>query len=97
MVKTAHDNESELRESIDALKKDLGSVREDLRSIASTAMGTGRERAHEVGKEVSERFNSTVEQASEYAKERPLTTAAIAVGVGFLLGKLTSIVFSRGR
>jgi ElaB/YqjD/DUF883 family membrane-anchored ribosome-binding protein len=93
MVKTAQDND--IHETLDALRNDLDAVRHDLKNLASTAYKSGRTRAKDVSEEVTQQVSEAVEQVREQARSRPLTTAAVALGTGFLLGKLTTLVIRR--
>lgn len=89
MVQSKEDKE--LHDSVEALKKDLASLREDLRSVATHAVGAGQQHASAASHEVGEQFRSTFDQVQAQARKHPLETAGIALGVGFLLGKLLSL------
>jgi len=80
---------------VDQLKADIARLKEDLRKIFDDSMsvaraGTGSARASLTEKVsgVQERGQEAVKSIEEMIEERPLTSLAVALGVGFLLGKL---------
>lgn len=73
---------------LDKLKQDLHQLRHDLGSIRDDAIGVGRQRARAVRDRAEEKWEDSVQGVRDYIEERPLTTMAVAFGVGFLAAKL---------
>jgi ElaB/YqjD/DUF883 family membrane-anchored ribosome-binding protein len=89
---------------MESLKKNFGQLRADLTQLVGTALGAGktgagalREKAHSAvdgvkhGLEgVRDRGSESIESLEKKIAERPLTSALIALGVGYMLGRLFS-------
>ncbi|MFP4362187.1 MAG: YqjD family protein [Alphaproteobacteria bacterium] len=94
------DDEGELRAQVEALRADVerlsdqlaksGSayvnrVAEEVRQAGERALASAEERV-EAGRQ---RGEEQVEAAQSFVRQRPLTAVACALGVGFLLARLT--------
>ncbi|HKL20454.1 MAG TPA: hypothetical protein VJ904_01535 [Tichowtungia sp.] len=97
---TATDKElKELREEFASLKSDVSEIGKTLSQLASSAANEGRERVRDVAEEGRDRIRNAANQSREQARqswnafekeveERPMTSLAVALGLGFILGKL---------
>ena len=78
----------ELRKELDGLKSDMADIAETIGKIARSSAEHGRERirgAADYSRQQAKEALGTVEKEIE---ERPLTSLAVALGMGFILGKL---------
>jgi ElaB/YqjD/DUF883 family membrane-anchored ribosome-binding protein len=66
-------------QALDEVKDRIRRIRSSLDDVMSDAGARGRDALRDVGENVS----ATIE---EHVKERPLTTLALAIGLGFILG-----------
>jgi ElaB/YqjD/DUF883 family membrane-anchored ribosome-binding protein len=66
-------------QALDEVKDRIRRIRSSLDDVMSDAGARGRDALRDVGENVS----TAIE---EHVKERPLTTLALAVGLGFILG-----------
>jgi len=66
-------------QALDEVKNRIRRIRTSLDDLVSDASARGRDALQDVGESVS----SAVEES---IKERPLTTLALALGIGFILG-----------
>lgn len=79
----------------EALKADLSELRSDVSKLTDTmkklygdTTEEGRERVRHASERSRERARQTVGAFESEINERPLTSVAMALGVGFLIGKL---------
>jgi ElaB/YqjD/DUF883 family membrane-anchored ribosome-binding protein len=100
----AADSNGNFAADIESLKKSFGQLRSELTNLVGNAFGAGksgagalREKAHDAVDGVKHGIGSLREKGSDSLQsiedkiaERPLTTALIAFGVGYMLGKLFS-------
>ena len=61
-----------------------------VQETAGGAMGDAKMRAEGMYKQAYGQAEQTVGQASDMIREQPLTAALIALGIGFVIGRLTS-------
>lgn len=80
--------ETDMRNELDKLKSDLVNVKDDLRSLSSSAVSEGRDAARALKDNATAQVNEGVDTARHCVQEHPLTTTAIAAGVGLLAGML---------
>jgi ElaB/YqjD/DUF883 family membrane-anchored ribosome-binding protein len=66
-------------QALDEVKDRVRRIRSGLDDVMSNASARGRDALHDAG----ENLGAALE---EHIKERPLTTLALAVGLGFILG-----------
>lgn len=81
-------SDSDVKSELQELKSDLLAVKEDIGKVTSTAVEQGRDVAGAVKDQAIDQFERGVNSAREYVKERPLTSAFVAIGVGVLAGIL---------
>jgi ElaB/YqjD/DUF883 family membrane-anchored ribosome-binding protein len=62
----------------------------EIRGRAEASLRHARERMAEAGVEVQEKAKAVAKSADTYVHENPWTSIAIAAGIGFLIGTLTS-------
>ena len=92
-------NEQKMQQAVGAAKSTAESVAERAGYSAQEAADTlssygarAEQRLRETGRRASERTREYADQVGGYVAERPLTSIAIALGVGLLFG-----LWSRGR
>jgi ElaB/YqjD/DUF883 family membrane-anchored ribosome-binding protein len=89
---TVSDNVTALKDDLQRLRGDVGTLTSSLKEMGKeTATAAGRSlqsTATELQEGVQQRLDSGLAFARKSARERPLTTAAVVFGAGFLLGKL---------
>lgn len=91
-------------DDIDSLKESFTQLRSDVHQMFSDAVGTGKAGARVVGdhadraygqikdgaKDIKDRGADQIDMIGKKISENPLTSAAIAFGVGFILSRLMS-------
>jgi len=77
-----------LRDDLDALRKDVAKLSEDVRSIAGDRIGAARDRARDTANWARERGEAAANEVGHRIEERPLTSVAVAFGVGMVIGRL---------
>ena len=89
-----HATIDDVREDLAALKSDLTDLAKGLRSsgmdAAKDRVDALSEKAHEVAERSRETAHRKHDELSDFVSERPITSLAIAVGVGALAGRLLS-------
>jgi len=80
---------------LETLKNSFTQMREDMTKILENTLGTGksgagmlRERASNAASDLQDYSSESVEKFGRKIGESPLLSAAIAVGIGFVLAKL---------
>jgi ElaB/YqjD/DUF883 family membrane-anchored ribosome-binding protein len=63
---------------------------EQLRARAKESLAAARDRLRDAGTEVQQRAKAAAKSTDEYVHENPWTAIAIAAGIGFLVGSLTT-------
>jgi ElaB/YqjD/DUF883 family membrane-anchored ribosome-binding protein len=97
--RSAESRSTSLREELANLKSDLDSLmsrastltdRElsDARDRLMSRFGTMRQSAKGMAEQANRQLNQGMEATSEYVKDNPLQSVAVAAGVGLLLGAL---------
>jgi len=61
----------------------------DARARVQESLGHAKERLKDTGGNVRDRARSAGQSADTYARENPWTVAAVAVGIGYLLGRVS--------
>ncbi|AEI99977.1 protein of unknown function DUF883 ElaB [Nitrosomonas sp. Is79A3] len=87
----------EFSKEMEQLKKDLNSLRSDIGSLVTSVKdlaGKQSDRvvdlAHDAEKQVRDQTKAAGESVEKYIEERPLTSALVAFGSGFVIGMLLS-------
>lgn len=83
-----------LREELDSLTSRISTMSElelaDAKERLLAKMESTKVAAKGVAAEVTQQFNHGVDVTTDYVKERPLQSMAVAAGIGILLGMLIS-------
>ncbi len=82
---TANDK---LTSDVAMLKADLGRVRTDLTSIASTLLERGKDTLGATKDKAGEHMDASIKAARNVVGQRPLTSAMVALSVGVVVGML---------
>ncbi len=77
-----------LRDDLDALRKDVSKLTDDVRGIASERVSAARDRARDTAYRARDRGEAVASEVGHRIEERPLTSVAVAFGVGMLIGRL---------
>ncbi|MDX1625445.1 MAG: hypothetical protein R3323_02920 [Wenzhouxiangellaceae bacterium] len=78
----------ELKKEFSALKGELSEIGRTVSRIAHAAKDEGQERIRDAAEHSRERARQTVSALEKEVEERPMTSLAMALGIGFILGKL---------
>lgn len=78
----------ELREEFSALKSELSEIGKTVSQLARTATDEGRDRIRAAADQSREQARQTWGAFEKEVEERPMTSIAAALGIGFILGKL---------
>lgn len=78
-----------LEKEFDALKTDLGTLKDDVSAIARTLADKGSARLNDAVGNGKARVQEGVVALENEITARPLTSLLVAFGAGILLGKLT--------
>ena len=90
-MSTATDKDvQELKREYASLKSDLAKMSESLSSLARDGMAEGREKVRGAARHSREQAREAWGAIESEVEERPITSLAVALGVGFVLGKLLS-------
>ena len=80
---------------LETLKSSFSQMREDMTRILENTLGTGKsgagmlkERASNAATDLQDYSSESIEKFGQRIGERPLLSAAIALGIGFVLAKL---------
>jgi ElaB/YqjD/DUF883 family membrane-anchored ribosome-binding protein len=78
----------ELKDEIAALKKELSNIGDTVSNIARSAADEGKDRVRAAAEHSREQARQTWGAFEREVEERPMTSIAAALGIGFILGKL---------
>ena len=78
----------ELKAEFATLKEELASIGDTVGRIAHSATDEGRERVCSAASRSREQARETLSAFEKEVEERPMTSIAAALGIGFILGKL---------
>jgi ElaB/YqjD/DUF883 family membrane-anchored ribosome-binding protein len=86
---TATDKElQELKNEFATLKSEISEIGDTVSRLARTATDEGRERIRRVADQGRDQARETWGAVEREIEERPMTSIAAALGIGFILGKL---------
>jgi len=86
---TATDKElQQLKDDFSSLKDELAAIGETVGRIASNASEDGQQRVHEAAHRTRQHAQQTWGAFEREVEERPMTSIAAALGIGFILGRL---------
>ncbi|MDT8408131.1 MAG: hypothetical protein RQ741_00900 [Wenzhouxiangellaceae bacterium] len=88
MATTTDKELQELREEFASLKSDITDIGKTVAQLARSKTSEGRERVRNVANQSREQARETWSAFEAEVEERPMTSLAIALGIGFLMGKL---------
>lgn len=82
---------------MDKVKDDFGRVKSDVADLASSAADAAKQGARDAADTVNEKMGDAqkyaeqqIESLVKCIKDRPVTSALVGIGVGFLIAKLLS-------
>lgn len=78
----------ELRDEFKQLKEELSGIGKTVRQLAHTATDEGRDRLRSAADQTRQQARETWSAFEHEIEERPMTSIAVALGIGFILGKL---------
>ncbi|MBI2255620.1 MAG: DUF883 domain-containing protein [Proteobacteria bacterium] len=78
-----------LEKEFDVLKNDLGTLKEDVSTIAKLLAKKGQTQLNDAVDTGKARIGAGVDVLEDQITARPLTSLLVAFGIGILLGKLT--------
>lgn len=98
------ESKERLSADLENLKSSFAALRDDVAHLIKTSVGASKASAHAVKDqagsavgdvkdkvhELTDRGQKQVEEFGELLSERPLTSALVAFGVGFILAKILS-------
>lgn len=86
---TATDREfQELKDEFSALRSELSEIGKTVSKLARTATDEGRDRIRAAADHSRDQARQTWGAFEKEIEERPMTSIAAALGIGFILGKL---------
>lgn len=80
----------ELRSEYASLKSDLAEMSKTIGDLASDGIDEGSKRVRSAARHSRDRARETLGAFENEIEERPITSLAVALGAGFVLGKLLS-------
>ncbi len=81
-------DKTDLSADVQALRADLGRLKDDLRSMGGSLADDARNRARSAKDAAADKLDGSVGAVQNQIEDRPFTSVLIAFGVGMLLGKL---------
>jgi len=88
MATTTDKELQELKEEFATLREELAGIGKTVSSLAHSAGDEGRERLHAAAERSRQHARETWGAFEQEIGERPMTSIAVALGIGFILGKL---------
>ncbi|NQV86231.1 MAG: hypothetical protein HQ492_04055 [Woeseiaceae bacterium] len=82
------DDKKEASEDLDALKADLSRVHADLATISASLLKLGKHTLQSAGSDVSHYAQDSAKEVKNFVRERPVSTALVALGVGLVAGMI---------
>jgi ElaB/YqjD/DUF883 family membrane-anchored ribosome-binding protein len=78
----------ELKSQYASLKSDLAEMSKSLSTLTRDGVAEGRKQVSEVADQAREQASETWGVLEKEIEERPITSLAVALGIGFVIGKL---------
>ncbi|MFU8896325.1 MAG: DUF883 family protein [Gammaproteobacteria bacterium] len=78
----------ELQEELASLKSDMGDIADTLAKLAHNTAEQGRQRVKSAAEHSRAQAQATLGSFEKEIEERPMTSVAVALGIGFFMGKL---------
>ncbi len=88
MVTNADKELQELRDEFAELKKELSGIGKTVSQLAHSVTDEGRDRLRAAADHSRDQVRQTWGAFEHEIEERPMTSIAVALGIGFILGKL---------
>lgn len=88
MATNAEKELQELRKEFATLKEELSGIGKTVSKLTHSAADEGRERLSAAADQSRQQVRQTWDAFEHEIEERPMTSIAIALGIGFILGKL---------
>lgn len=85
-----NNKESKIRHDIQALKKDLYNIKDDLEQISNTVVDEGRQTFNQVKEKAGSQLTDGLKTARKQMRHHPISTTLMAAGAGFLVGTIFS-------
>lgn len=90
-MSTATDKDiKELRQEYASLKNDLAEMSETLSDLARNGISEGRAKVRGAARKSRKQAREAWSAVEDEFEDRPITSLAVALGLGFVLGKLLS-------
>ena len=77
-----------LSSEVEEIRGDLSKLRDDLRQMADTVIGRGREQARHAQDQMRTGWDQSVHNLQKQVEDRPVTTMVGAFVIGIILGRL---------
>lgn len=78
----------ELKDEFSALKSELSEIGNTVSQLAKAVTDEGRDRIRAAADQSRKQARETWGAMEKEVEERPMTSIAVALGIGFILGKL---------
>lgn len=88
MATTTDKELQELKDEFATLKSELADIGDTVSRLARSATDEGRERVRRAADQSRQHARETWGAVEREVEERPMTSLAAALGIGFILGKL---------
>lgn len=85
---TTQNNQQELQEQLDALRKDFAELSGTLKEMTANYAREGEENVKAAAGQAQQQLKQSLCKAQQEVESRPYTSMAVAFGIGLLLGKL---------
>lgn len=90
-MSTATDKDlKELKAEYASLKSDLADMSDTLSSLARDGVSEGREKVRGAARQSRKQAREAWSAVEDEFEDRPVTSLAVALGIGFILGKVLS-------
>lgn len=88
MATNAEKELQELRKEFATLKEELANIGKTVSQLTHSAADEGRERLRAAADHSRQQARQTWDAFEQEVEERPMTSMAVALGIGFILGRL---------
>lgn len=85
---TSTNDIQELKAELASLRSDMADIGDTLAKLARSTANEGREKVRDAAKYSRNQAEQTLGAFEKEVEERPMTSLAVALGMGFVLGKL---------
>lgn len=88
MATNAEKELQELKQEFATLREELAGIGKTVSNLAHSAADEGRDRVRSAAERSRQQARETWGAFEHEIEERPMTSIAVALGIGFILGKL---------